>query len=179
MKEKTPSKEKESAAEAVHKGDRSILVAVGIGIIVFGAMFFFLRAALQPTEHVVNGVLIQAANPRADIAAVLSPQKLVVHLAVANESDIIPQRIAAATEVVSALAVAQKNVTIQGIVAGDYCINAAKERIPCEKPHVVVDRGDCNCIRVEAGTVKVLGTDSWMLANGAKLRGIIGWALSG
>ncbi len=168
---------KNEKSGSVPKGDRSLLLAVGIGILVFGGVFFFLRSALQPAETVVNGILIQSASPQADIAAVLSPTNIVEQIGTASEQEFLPGRSAAATEIASALATARKNVTVQGIIAGKYCVNAGKERIPCLHPQVLVNYSTCNCIRVEDGTVKVLGTDAWMFEKGPKIRGVINWAL--
>lgn len=159
------------------KGDKSILVAVAIGIVVFAGIFLLLRGALQPTETVVNGILIQSANPRPDIAAVLAPAQIVEHIGTAGEDEHLPGRAAAATEIASALAVGGKNLTIQGIIAGERCVSANRDTIPCEHPQVLVNYSTCNCIRIEDGTMKVLGTESWLLENGRKVRGIIKWAL--
>jgi hypothetical protein len=176
MKTEHKTEPKKETPQAPRR-DKGLLIAVGIGILVFGGVFFFLRSALQPTEHIVNGILIQATSPQADIAAVLEPQNVVEQIGTASEKEFLPGRAAAATEIASALATNRKNVTVQGIIAGQYCVNANKDRIPCLHPQVLVNYSTCNCIRVEDGTVKVLGTDAWMFENGPKIRGIINWAI--
>ncbi len=159
------------------KVDKSTLLAAVIGVAVFAAVFFALSGLLKPREQVINGVLVQAENPREAIAGALAPQALVEHIAVADENESIPGRAAAAAEIASALAVAGKNVTVQGSIRGEYCVNEKQERVECGAPSVLVNYSGCNCVRVESGKLYVLGTENWLLNNGARVRGLIRWAL--
>ena len=158
--------------------NRSTIIAVVGGIIVFALVFLALKAFLLPQEQVVNGVIIQSDNPRAALSAVLASKTIVEQINVANESEIIPGKSAAAAELASALSVAGKNVTVQGNVGGKYCVNERQQKLECKKPQVVILYGTCNCVRIEDGAMKVVATETWMLDNSRKLRGIIAWATS-
>jgi hypothetical protein len=156
---------------------REWLPAMVVGLVAFVIIFLLLQSALQPSERVINGLLVQGVNPRAEIAAVLAPQFLHERIIVSSEDEVIPGRAAAATEVASALAVAGKNVTVHGSVAGEYCVDSDKNRIECPAPQVVLERSFCNCISVKDGVLRISGTDDWMLQNGNRMRGLIKWAL--
>ncbi len=157
--------------------DRSNLLALAIGVIVFAAVFFALRFFLTPKEQVVNGILVQNDNPRQAIGDALAPKTIVERLVVSSEGEVIPGRSSAAAEIASAISSENKNVTVQGSVRNEYCVNSNRERVDCKPANVVISYSTCNCVRVENNVVNVLGTDAWMLDNGPRLRGLLRWAI--
>ncbi len=153
-----------------------------VAITVFAASFYVYQNLLAPTSHVVNNVLvITQGNVKPAIASVLFPRDIVLHLYAENATDTsLACLAAAAAECSSGLSSSGKNVTVQGLVADEYCVNEAKNVTPCLSSRVLVRKGNCNCIRVEQSTPRIIieGNDVWLCENAARIRDILRWSLS-
>ncbi len=147
--------------------------------VVFAASYYVYVNLIAPTDHYVSGVrVVSHGDPRTAISGVFISRNVTVQLDADNLTDrTLACPTLAFAEATAGISAAGFNVTAQGRIAGEYCINANSTKIPCRQPQLVVQRGPCNCLAVVGSAVVVEGSDNWFCSNGPKIRDALKWAL--
>ena len=166
------------------KENIGVLLMVVVALAAFG---FAYSQFAQPQEKqsTVNGITVFATGSvRAAIAEILSPQVIATQVVLDNESDGRPCKVPMQTEALYGLATSGKNASFQILVKdANYCLKSAgassSARVECVKPRLVVQDGDCNCMRLDARnqTVVISGSEDWLCASGPNVREILAWGL--
>lgn len=174
-KQNNAEKASDSTSSASGIDFKSIILLLLIAILVFAVVFYFLRP--KPTS--IAGITVNTdGDPAASIAAAL-PQKVVLAIDAANESELIPCRQLAAAQFALALGRQGKNVTAIGSIAGGaYCIDQNKTRVDCGAPNVIVRLGGSDALTVSKTGIVVEGSDAWLCNNAQSIYRVVSYALS-
>ncbi len=159
----------------------SAIVIIIVAVLVFAAAFMLTRQQGGVREYNINGIKIVAeGNPQSAMGAVLAPKGIVMWIEAANETETVPCRQVAASEMALALGRATKNVTVQGRITSGYCIGAAGTKVACGSPQIIVRSSGSNSVSVDSKTSSMVveGTDKWLCDTAPTLRNMIAWALN-
>lgn len=167
--------------------DEKIQAAIFIAVALVAFAFAYTQFAQSTTEkeNTVNGIKVFArGSVKSSLAEVLSPQVIAIQVLFDNASDNRPCKVPMQTEAIYGLASGGKNVSLQIKVAdGNYCLKSAganaSERVECAKPQIVIQTGECDCMRVDTRnqTILVSGSESWLCSSGPQVREIIAWGI--
>jgi len=157
----------------------NIIVLILVALIVFAAAFYFTHSSSTgEREYSLQGIkVVSSSPPRNALADALQEKNLIVWITAVNETESVACRQVAMSEIVIALSSRGKNVTVQGRVAGSYCVGADRAKIACLTPAVTITNSAANRIHI-ANAITVEGTDEWLCKNSVVLRDIFAWALS-
>ncbi len=154
-------------------------LAIVLIVVVFAAAFFSSQFFFKAQPRVFNNVTADESFSFGKLGVILSPKNVSVQLNVQSVDEKVFGLAVGSPEVVSAIAGFGKNVSVQGKISGEYCINSNQTIIECRRPQVILELGSCDCMKVVGETWVIRGSNEFFVANGANLRGIIRKAIGG
>lgn len=161
------------------------LVLLLVALAVFAGAYYYFVQTTPERENIVNGIRVFAKGPvKAGIAELLAPSQIPMQVVFANSSDNFPCKLPMQTETIYALAVNGKNTTLQlKTRGGELCEirlqNNASQMTQCVKPRIVVENGECDCMRLDRQNelIRIEGSEEWLCANAVNVREVIRWGL--
>ena len=162
-----------------------VAILVIVALIAFGFAYTQFAQGAAEKENTVNGIKVFArGSVKSSLAQILSPQVIATQVVFDNASDNRPCKVPMQTEALYGLVSSGKNASLQIFVADQkYCLKSAgansSERVECAKPQVVIQTGECDCMRVDTRnqTILVSGSESWLCSSGPQVREIIAWGI--
>ncbi|MFA6049302.1 MAG: hypothetical protein WC792_05165 [Candidatus Micrarchaeia archaeon] len=173
-------KENEGASRASGGGKNDFWLFVVLFLGVF-AVAFFLSAfwSQQAKEQYYGGVKFQSdGEPQGALKAALGGKNNVVLSADFGGGENFSCVSEMLTQVALGLGASNKNVSI-GAAGESTCVNGNSTEVACGKADVEISRGNCDCVKMAGGVVRIEGTDAFLCGNAGRVGQLITISLGG
>ena len=139
-----------------------VLALVVVGV--FAAVFFFTQLVPKPTDQTLNGVrVIATGNAKTQLQSLLArhdPVLTEIRLYEGNDTRNSALSVVAAQVSASLIQQGRRNIAY-GSVNGNASINCVNETNFCQGAVIVVQIGECNCLRINDQKAVVEGSESF------------------